>query len=98
MFFVSKKGTLAIAQPEFKKIEAEMKGGLAIISQRVRLIETPLIMDYEFDGKLLKASNTLIILRGDAGAQPWARQIFDLKDAAPFVLCPESQVLGYRVI
>lgn len=93
----TRKGTLAIAQPEFKKIEAQMKGGIALISQRMNLIEVPLLMDYEMDGTRLYAANTKILLRADAGLQSWAKQVFSLGEGGlEFVLCPESQVIGYR--
>ena len=98
MAFVTKKGQLAIKQPEFKKIEANLKGGIAVISQRSMLIELSLVMDYELDGVKLLAPDTTILLRADAGLQPWAKQVFSIDGYdESFVLCPESQVLGYRV-
>ena len=96
MAFVTKKGQLAIKQPEFKKIEVAMKGGLAMISQRVALTEAELVMDYEIDGVKLKAKETTIILRGDVGLQPFAKQVLNLGELE-FVLCPESQVIGWRI-
>lgn len=90
---VSKKGTLAVKQPEFKKIEATIKNGLALISQRIDLIKVDLIMDYEIDGIKLKAGKDKVILRGDAGLQPWAKQVLNI-DGLEFVLCPEHLVVG----
>jgi hypothetical protein len=99
MSFSTKKGQLAIKQPDFTKIEAQVKGGIALISQRINLIEVPLLMDYELDGTKLKAKETMIILRGDAGVQPWAKQVFSLVSSEEsFVLCPESQVIGFRTL
>jgi hypothetical protein len=88
------KGNLAIKQPEFKKIEAQVSGGVAMISQRVNLIEVQLVMDYEVNGIKLRGGVDKVILRGDAGVQPWAKQKLAL-GVHEFVLCPESQVIGY---
>lgn len=97
MSLVSKKGTLAIKQPEFKKIEATIKGGLAVISQRVDLIKADLLMDYDIDGVKLRANKDKVILRGDSGLHPWAKQVMNI-DGVEFVLCPESSVIGFEVI
>jgi hypothetical protein len=94
---VSKKGYLAVKQPEFKKIEATIKGGVALISQRIDLIKTDLVMDYEIDGLVLKANKDKILLRGDSGLQPWAKQVLNT-EGLEFVLCPETNVIGYEIL
>lgn len=94
---ISKKGYFAIKQPEFKKIEATVRGGIALISQRIDLIKSELVMDYEIDGLVLKANRDKILLRGDAGLQPWAKQIMSI-DGEDFVLCPENIIVGYEVL
>lgn len=94
MSAVTKKGVLAIAQPQFKKVEAEIKGGIAVIAQRVSLIKASLVLGYSLNGVDLKAGDK-IILRGDSGLQPWAKQVVSLDDKE-FVLCPEEQIIGYE--
>jgi hypothetical protein len=94
---ISKKGTLAVKQPEFKKIEATIKNGFALISQRVDLIKVDLLMDYDLDGIKLKAGKDRVILRGDSGLQPWAKQVLNI-DGVEFVLCPENLVVGVETL
>lgn len=96
---VSKKGQLAIKQPEFKGIEQKMDGGLARIAQRTDLLYAELLMGVELDGKQLQPSKEeriYIILRGTAGLPAWARQVYTL-DGTEFVLCPENEVVGYTI-
>ncbi len=97
MPFQSKNGTLAVKQPEFKKIEATVKGGIALVSQRIELVSVDLIMDYQLGDTLLKAGVTRILLRGDAGLQPWAKQTLSF-DGKEFVLCPESAVVAVQTL
>lgn len=92
--YVTVKGTLAITQPEFKKIEAQVSGGFAAISQRTNLVVADLVMDYDLGSVRLVAGVDKVIIRGDAGLQPWAKQRMCL-GAKEFVLCPENQVVGY---
>jgi hypothetical protein len=94
MSAVTKKGILAVSQPQFKKVEAELKGGIAVIAQRINLIKVDLVLGYNFNGTELTAGDK-IILRGDSGLQPWAKQVVSL-DNKEFVLCPEDQILGYE--
>lgn len=91
----TKKGYLAIRQPEAKKIESVVKGGIALVSQRVNLIEVPLLLNYELDGAKLQGGKSVIILKGDAGFQEWAKKVYTLNDLE-FVLCPEAAVIGYK--
>jgi hypothetical protein len=89
----SQKGFLAIKQPQFKKIEAAVRGGLAVAAQRTEMISVPLIMSYELNGKTINPREHEIILRGDSGLASWAKQIYVFGEAE-FVLCPESAVIG----
>lgn len=91
----TRKGTLAIIAPEFKKIETEVVGGIARPTARVETVEAQLVMWYNLDGVWLAPGDSVIV-RGDAGAQAWSKNPFRLKDGANFVLCPEDQVIGYR--
>lgn len=90
----TRRGQLAIKQPEFKKVEVETTGGLARAVARVELIEVELVMSYDLAGVKLSPGDK-VLLRGDAGANPWAKALFKLQDAT-FVLCPEDSVIGYR--
>jgi hypothetical protein len=92
--FFSKTGVLAIKQPQFKKIESTMKGGLAVASQRTEMISVPLVMGYKIDGRELHPGRHEVILRGDSGLAQWSKQIFIL-NGEEFVLCPESAVIGF---
>ena len=93
--FGTRKGQLAVVAPEFKRIESEVVGGIARPVARVETVETPLVMWYNLDGVWLAPGDT-VLLRGDAGAQKWAKNEFRLKDSTNFVLCPEGDVIGYR--
>lgn len=92
----SKKGELAIAQPVFKKIEARLSGGIATIAQRTEVIAVALLMDYNLDGHMLIANRDKVIVRGDAGLATWAKTLH-CYNGVEFVLCPESQVLGFEL-
>jgi hypothetical protein len=91
------KGHIAIEQPLFKKIEVEVVGGLAKISQRTDVIEAKVLMEYDLSGTKLKLNDT-VLLKADAGLQQWAKMQYRLSDGIAFVLCPENQILGYRTI
>ena len=88
-------GHLAIQQPEFKKIEAEIQGGIARITQRIDVIDVPLVMGFVTKDSRTFNPGDKVLLRGDAGLQPWAKQVFRTSDGQNFVLCPESQVIGF---
>lgn len=91
----TRKGTVAIVAPEFKKIESEVIGGIARPVARVETVEAKVVMWYNLDGVWLAPGDT-VLLRGDAGANKWANNPFRLADGTNFVLCPEDQVIGYR--
>lgn len=88
-------GHVAIQQPEFKKIEAEIQGGIARITQRIDIIEVPLVMGFMTKDSETYRPGDAALLRGDAGLQPWAKQVFRTSDGVNFVLCPESQIIGF---
>lgn len=90
----TKKGELAIVKPEFKKIETEVVGGMARITQRHLMIKAKLVLGYDYNGVQLNAGDS-VILRADAGLQPWAKTAFILNDVE-FVLCPESAVTAFE--
>lgn len=89
----TKKGFIAIEQPVFKKIEAQIKGGIATIAQRTELIEARVVLSYSNQDILLTPQDS-VILKGDAGLQPWAKQLLILGDKT-FVLAPEDVIVGY---
>jgi hypothetical protein len=89
----TKKGSIAIEQPVFKKIEAQIKGGIATIAQRVELIEAKVLLHYSNNDISLNPGD-YVILKGDAGLHPWAKQVLNLKDLS-FVLVPETEIVGY---
>jgi hypothetical protein len=92
----SKTGMLAIKQPQFIKPDAQLRGGIALISQRTETILAELVMDYTLpDGTRLNAGKDKVILRGDAGLNAWAKKIYSLGDKE-YVLCPDNEVLGYE--
>jgi len=93
----TKKGELAIVKPEFKKIEAEVIGGMARITQRIAVTESVLVMNYNLQGVELRAGDS-VLLRGDAGLAKWAANELRLSDGTAFVLCPEDAVIGYRTL
>ena len=90
----TKKGELAIIKPEFKKIETEVTGGLARITQRYEMVKAKLVMGYDYNGVQLQAGDS-VILRADAGLQSWAKTSFIL-NGVEFVLCPESSVIAFE--
>ena len=90
-------GYLAITPPEFHKIEAEVKNGVVRVAQRVELREETLVFGYTT--KNIKArEGDKVIIRGDSGLKPWAKAVYRLGEGTPFVLCPESDIVGFRII
>ena len=91
----TKKGNVGIKQPVFRKLEAEVSGGLARISQRHALIEAELVLGYDMDGVWLNPGD-FILLPGDSAQQQWSANQYVQPDGLTFVLCPEALVLGYK--
>jgi hypothetical protein len=88
----TKDGYLAIKLPPANKIEAQMMGGLAVNRQRHDLVKAPLVMDYH---KFDLSAGDVAILKADSGFKPWAREVYII-DGKEFVLCPETDVLGFE--
>jgi len=95
MYFSVNK-ILAVVQPQNKKIEAELKGGLAMVAQRADLVELTLVMNYQFGDKLLLAGSKVLV-SGEAAFQAWAKKIYKTPNGVEFVQCPESILVGYEV-
>jgi hypothetical protein len=92
----SRKGFLAVQVPEFKQIETEMKGGIALNASRIELISVGLVMDYVYNGLELKGGRDKIVIRSDAACQPWAKQVMRY-DGKLFVFCPEDHLHAVHV-
>ena len=90
----SYKGTLAVQQPKFTKIETRISSGFAVNSNRADLIELDLIMDYDLNGVQLIAGTDKVLIRGDSGLAAWAKAVYEYEGKA-FVLMPETSILGY---
>lgn len=86
---------IALKQLKAVKVETELKGGFAAVSNRTNLIKADLAMDYiTADGNKLTAGKHYVILKGDSGFKQWNKQTYVLNENE-FVLCPESEILGY---
>lgn len=86
---------IAIEQPVFSKIEAQITNGFAMNSNRINLIECKVVLKCKLNDSLTLEPGDQVILRGDAGLYPWAKQkfIYENKD---FVLCPKTDIIGYK--
>jgi hypothetical protein len=87
------RGSIAIAQPVFHKVEAEMKGGFAVNASRTALVEAEVLLDYRSE-HLSLCRGDKVLLRGSAGLHPWAKDKMAW-GKLEFVLCPESAVVAY---
>ena len=92
---LSVNGYLAITPPVFTKIEADVSGGIARIQQRVELREENLVFGYKFKDTLVSPGDKVIV-RGDAGLKAWAKTVYRLGSGPEFVLCPETDVVGFQ--
>lgn len=88
----TRAGFLAIKLPPANKIEAQVKGGIALTQHKHELLRVELVMDYK---PLDIFAGQKVLLRGDAGFQAWAREVLTL-NGQEFVLCPEQAVIGYE--
>jgi len=86
---------IAIEQPVFSKIEAQITNGFAMNSNRVNLIESKVVWKHRLNDNVLLGPEDYVILRGDAGLHPWAKQKF-IYDNKEFVLCPKTEIIGYK--
>ena len=87
-------GQVAIAPIAAVKLEAEIKGGFATISQKHNLIAAEMILDFAGNGSFYKAGDYRVLLKGDAAFTPWAKQVFE-HDGVKFVLAPIGFVIGF---
>jgi hypothetical protein len=86
---------VAIEQPVFNKIEAQISNGFAMNSNRVNLIECKVVWRCTLNDSLTLEPEDCIILRGDAGLHPWAKQKF-IYEGREVVLCPKTEIVGYK--
>ncbi|RLF66583.1 MAG: hypothetical protein DRN30_01870 [Thermoplasmata archaeon] len=91
---------VAIEPIVFSKVESKVEGGFARIAQNVEVLTATLVMSYvEVLGNTTAvhiAGESRPLLRGDAGLQPWNKQILEL-DGTRFVMCPQTDILGWEV-
>jgi hypothetical protein len=86
---------IAIEQPVFTKIEAQITNGFAMNSNRINLIECKVVWKCRINDNLLLGPEDTVILRGDAGLYPWAKQKF-VHEGKEIVLCPKTDIIGYK--
>jgi len=93
--YATTKGYLGTKPPVFRKIEAEIVGGMARISQRHALVEVELVLGYDLNGVQLLPGD-IVMIRGNDSMVGWANQVFVQPDGSTFVLCPEAYVVAYK--
>lgn len=86
---------IAIEQPIFTKIEAQITNGFAMNSNRINLIECKVVWKCKLNDSLMLGPEDIIILRGDAGLHPWAKQKF-VYENKEVVFCPKTEIVGYK--
>lgn len=86
---------IAIEQPVFNKIEPQITNGFAMNSNRINLIECKVVWKCKLNDNLILEPEDYVILRGDAGLYPWAKQKF-VYNNKEVVLCPKTDILGYK--
>ena len=87
---------IAIKPIEFKKIETELKGGLVGSTQRHQVIEVDIVMRAKIDDTLvLWPECNKLLVKADAGLQPWTKLVYTTPDGVPFVLCPFDAAVGF---
>jgi hypothetical protein len=93
--YATTKGYLGTKAPVFRKIEAELVGGLARIANRQALVEIELVLGYDLNGIKLNPGDIVMIRSNDSLGQ-WANQVYIQPDETQFVLCPEAYVVAYK--
>jgi len=88
---------IAIEQPVFSKIEAQITNGFAMNSNRINLVECKVVWNCRLNDNLLLGPGDFVILRGDAGLHPWAKQKF-VHDNKEVVFCPKTEIVGYKKV
>ena len=96
----SKRGELAISPVSASKIEIDPGTGFARAKVRTQVVLADLVFSYEYNGKTYEGGKSKVILRGSAPMSAWAKQIYEMPDyfankTQTFVLCPESEVVGF---
>lgn len=87
---------IAIKQPLFEKIDAQVKNGFAFNGNRMNLVESEVVLGGTVDGQQVYPGDK-VLLRGDAGTAAWARQLFVFQ-GQEFVFCPETAILGITAV
>lgn len=94
----SKKGELAIEPVFASKIEVDAGTGFARATARSKVIYAKLVFSYEYNGRIYEGGKAQVILPGEAAHQAWAKKEYELDTGSgrkPFVVCPETVVLGF---
>jgi len=86
---------IAIEQPIFNKIEPQITNGFAMNSNRINLIECKVVWSFKLNDNLSLGPEDYVILRGDAGLHPWAKQRF-VYNNKEVVFCPKTDIVGYK--
>ncbi|NBP13493.1 hypothetical protein EBU95_03725 [bacterium] len=86
---------IAIEQPVFNKIETQITNGFAMNSNRVNLVESKVVWNFKLNDNVLLEPGDYVVLKGDAGLHPWAKQKF-VYDNKEFVLCSKTDIVGYK--
>lgn len=85
---------IAVIPPVYEKIEAEIVGGFATISQKTRVVECDLVFSFELpDGTKIYPGKNKVLVSGDAGLQAWSTNILSL-DGKEFALLPIEYVIA----
>lgn len=89
---------LAVIPPVYSKIETEVKGGFATISQKTNLIACDLVFSFKLpDGTVVRPGKHKILVAGDAGLQGWTNNVYNFDDKE-FALLPVNFMIGYTEI
>lgn len=82
---------VAVVPPEYRKIETTNNNGFITIDQKTKSIEVEAVMHCPVLGITI---GDLVILKGDAGLRPWAKQIIET-NGVKYAMCPVAEVIGY---
>lgn len=86
----------AIEPVVYNKPDSKVEGGFARIAQKVEAAAAILVMDFhDKETDMLWRKGSRVILRGDAGVQPWNKSVLEYKGQR-FVLCPADQIIGFE--
>lgn len=87
---------VAIEPIIFNKVEAKVEGGFARIAQKIEVVKSRLIMDYNDNetGRIWNV-NDFAVLAGDSGLQSWNKQVLEY-NGKKFVLCPVDSIIAFE--